>query len=521
MILDRNTLEIQLAMARTEPETLLEWERTGVGIKDDSWMEAIATNPDVYRKIPARLKFFELCKAAMRADPLMFKYTPDRFQSEDDDARFKQAKRAAEAAEAAEAAAVAAAAPVAPAASVAPAAPAAPTALLDVFPPPKWEEGESFEAYIARLKQGLEQAKAHLAAVEQEAAEQAGERAAVADGRRGSEPKDASEEEASSDEESSEEESSEEEDSSDNDYASSGDRRRSPAKAVAVVTTGPAFGKRAYTKKKGKKAPRRPLHYSAELGTRTTKELNGGKAPAVEESGSIDLALLEKLVGPARRFAKLYSMAMNEGATPTERAHAQAKMDQMVAQGSDDVLRAFTELRESNRKCNSERVAHCRTNIYYGDVCNGVRAQKRPAWMQKLAHGVGEQFMVSVSVSPKPLMFGFYGDEMGAAAAAEMFKSLIGDVCLLATCESWAEGFACGYKDMQMQIKKASQKVTSESTALVVSEKKDLVAKAKDVFLRKAGKRPSLKCKKRNLHAFSEGKAAGSEQAVSKTTKRA
>ena len=45
--------------------------------------------------------------------------------------------------------------------------------------------------------------------------------------------------------------------------------------------------------------------------------------------------------------------------------------------------------------------------------------------------------------------------------------------------------------------------------------------KAYATFFPGCGKRPPLKCKKRNLQAFRAGKAAGGEQAVSKTAKLA
>ena len=88
-----NTLEAQMAVARSiDAEKLVEWERTGIGIKEEAWIAVVTFMPGIYRHLPYHAKTMSVSHAAMEADPLVFKFVPTTHQTDETEKAYLLAK---------------------------------------------------------------------------------------------------------------------------------------------------------------------------------------------------------------------------------------------------------------------------------------------------------------------------------------------------------------------------------------------------------------------------------------------
>ena len=93
------TREQQLEAARGEdPMCLLAWEKDGVAIYEEAWIEAIAHRPCLYVLVPHRLKTLAMSHKAMEQDALLFAKVPECHRTDAYEEAYAQARKEKDAA---------------------------------------------------------------------------------------------------------------------------------------------------------------------------------------------------------------------------------------------------------------------------------------------------------------------------------------------------------------------------------------------------------------------------------------
>ena len=202
-----------------------------------------------------------------------------------------------------------------------------------------------------------------------------------------------------------------------------------------------------------------------------------------QHHSGVDLDIINALHGAGqRRLGKLFQLANDPGATTAERERAKKKLDAAIASGDDDVLEAMKVLEQADGKSIAPKPGLQKVAIeQHGEPC-----KRRQKWFNTLAHAFAILYGVDSCVFLTPRMYGFYGRDKGAEAAAADFEKTFNFVVGVAPTHSFCQGFTDGLRDIVSKMSAAREasrrSAPNSTTAIVLRTNSELIKDAIDKF---------------------------------------
>lgn len=255
-----------------------------------------------------------------------------------------------------------------------------------------------------------------------------------------------------------------------------------------------------------KQPPRRLGNLHAALSDKTIKTFQSSSKVEVTEA----------MVNTAKRLARMQALAMDDGATAEERAHAQRIFDNYKKKAPGEILALLESLDDEEAMPGRAVVNILRGN----ETCN-----RKEAWFSMLAHGVCTQFVCAHYVptrSTRGVYYGFYGDSNCAMVAAQTMVEVFNVVTQSATNHSWAQGFADTYYQLQKDMRSKMAAVDNGDRSVVLVEKKNaLILEARKQLSLGPARAKQLKGHHSDVASYMAGQRAASSYMDTEGKKRA